>query len=284
MPSLWATADDGDPIRDLTADNFSVINNSASTNGANPETLNEAYNGFKKTIGTFDTLVTCRDYMNKIYQLTNSETDTTPLVSNAIVSDIRDDINRSTILCSFNDYGICYEDVALKDENKNDKITHFDLMLYPFKTIYGLNNKDEYINSFRINHENTNKVLHDLKNYKSISHSIKTPEGSDIACIKNYLRLKSTVTTVKKVTRSEELEILANIYAAIYENFNNRKLDFGEEIPYDTIYEVIKGADARIKDISLDEPTLYTKIMTCDNEEYPIVANDIDGTPERLST
>jgi hypothetical protein len=53
--------------------------------------------------------------MNKIYQLTESDIDTTPLVSNVIVSDIRDDINRSTPICTFNEYGICYKDVSLID-------------------------------------------------------------------------------------------------------------------------------------------------------------------------
>ena len=51
--------------------------------------------------------------MNKIYQMTENDIDTTPLVSNIIVSDIRDDINRSTPVCTFNEYGICYKDTAL---------------------------------------------------------------------------------------------------------------------------------------------------------------------------
>jgi hypothetical protein len=111
-PAIWATAN-STLIKDLSPDNFTIINNSAIKNGANPESLNAAYNNYKKTIGTFDTLVTCRDYMNKIYQLIESDTNTTPLVSNIIVSDIRDDINRSTPVCTFNEYGICYEDRGL---------------------------------------------------------------------------------------------------------------------------------------------------------------------------
>lgn len=287
VPALWGTATD-ENIKNLTADNFNVINNSAATNGADPETLTEAYNGFKKTIGTFDTLVTCRDYMNKIYQMTASDTDLTPLVSNAIVSDIRDDINRSITLCSFNDYGICYSDRSLpksiektvEDINGNpvtikateDMIEHFDLILYPFNTIYGINSKDEYVNSFKINFENKNKIQYDLKNSKTISHNIVTPGGDDIACIKNYLKLKAKITTVKKVTAAEELELLTKVYSAIYENFNCHKIDFGEEIPYETILEVIENADPRIKDVNLDEPLLYTNIMKVDNTEYSLVS------------
>jgi hypothetical protein len=100
---------------DHTADEFTCYNASAATNGTDKETLNNAYKSFKKTIGTFDTLVTCRDYMNKIYELVTSYTDTTPLVSNSIVSDIRDDINRSVTICSFDDCGINYLTTAIAD-------------------------------------------------------------------------------------------------------------------------------------------------------------------------
>lgn len=298
VPSLWGTATN-ENIKNLTAENFNVINNSAATNGADPETLTEAYNGFKKTIGTFDTLVTCRDYMNKIYQMTVSDTDLTPLVSNAIVSDIRDDINRSITLCSFNDYGICYSDRSLpktvtkeaEDISGNpvtiktteDMIEHFDLILYPFNTIYGINSKDEYVNSFKINFENKNKIQYDLKNSKTISHNIVTPDDNDIACIKNYLKLKAKITTVKKVTAAEELELLTKVYSAIYENFNCHKIDFGEEIPYETILEVIKNADPRIKDVNLDEPLLYTNIMKVDNTEYSLVSTDTNTNKDWAS-
>lgn len=107
VPSIWSTATD-DAITGLSASDFTLTNYSASTNGADPETIDTAYANFKKTIGTFDTLVTCRDYMSAIYKMTKSDYDTTPLVSNIIVTDIRDDINSAQTLCSFNEYGICY--------------------------------------------------------------------------------------------------------------------------------------------------------------------------------
>lgn len=287
-PALWSTADE-DNIKDLSADNFIVSNNSAATNGADPESLNAAYNNYKKTIGTFDTLVTCRDYMNKIYQMTESDIDTTPLVSNIIVSDIRDDINRSTPVSTFNEYGICYKDASLLDTEaislplssgsgyatvnvQTPKIEHFDLVLYPFKTIYGLNNITEYKNSFKYSPENLTKIESELALNKTIAHNIRRPivgkDDADIACIKNYLQLKARITTIKKVTSLEEEDILKNIYKAIYANFNSRQVDFGEEIPYESLLEVIQNADYRIKDVSLDEPLLNTKFcLTNDTEE-----------------
>jgi hypothetical protein len=285
-PAIWATAD-SDTIKELSADNFTVTNNSATSNGADPESLNAAYVNYKKTIGTFDTLVTCRDYMNKIYQMTESDVDTTPLVSNIIVSDIRDDINRSTPVCTFNEYGICYKDVSLKEPlvvtldngstytTTQNKIEHFDLIFYPFKTIYGLNNKTEYKNSFTYTATNLEKIKSELALTKNIAHNVVTPrvgiDDSEIACIKNYLKLKARITTVKKVTLIEEAEILNNVYKAIYANFNARQIDFGEEIPYETLVAVLKAADYRIKEVSLDEPTLSTKFSL------------ITGTEEALS-
>jgi hypothetical protein len=307
-PALWSTADI-DQIKNLGADSFTVTNGGACSNGADPESLDAAYNNYKKTIGTFDTLVTCRDYMNKIYQMTESDIDTTPLVSNIIVSDIRDDINRATPVCTFNEYGICYKDASLKEsiilenvkvkdasdpnvtytgtlETTQDRIEHFDLVFYPFKTVYGLNNKTEYKNSFKYNTENLEKIRADLALNKTIAHNIVQPvvgkDDKDIACIKNYLKLKARVTTTKKVTLIEEAEILNNIYKAIYTNFNARQIDFGEEIPYETLLSVLKNADYRIKEVNLDEPMLSTKFSLLDGSEEAL--SDAANTEELGNT
>lgn len=97
----------------LNVDDFSVTNYSAAINGNNPETLDQAYNNFKRVVGTFDTLVTCRDYMNKIYSLTEQDLDiysssTAPVVSNINVADVRTDINNAVTVCTFNEKGINY--------------------------------------------------------------------------------------------------------------------------------------------------------------------------------
>jgi hypothetical protein len=269
VPGIWSTSED-EAVSGLTKEDFVVSNITAATNGANPESINAAYNNYKKTVGTFETLVTCRDYMNKIYQLTQSETNTTPLVSNIIVSDIRDDINKAVTLCSFDEYGICYSDHSLKNGDLSDKIEHFDLVLYPFKAS-SLNTKAAYENSFKYSADNNHRIKHDLNAYKTIAHNFVDPTGDDIVCIKNYLRLKARITTVKKVTTNEESAILENIYNAIYLNFNSRHLDFGEEIPYESILEVIENADPRIKDVSLDEPSIYTKLITR-NGSYDVMS------------
>ena len=53
----------------------------------NPESLAQAYKNYQKTVGTFNTLVTLRDYENAIY----NEGD----VSNCVVSDRTCDLHNS---------------------------------------------------------------------------------------------------------------------------------------------------------------------------------------------
>lgn len=249
------TTDEWENYTDSTQ--FTVKNYSAATNGRNPESISEAYNAFKKTVGTFDTLVTCRDYMNKIYNLVTS-TDTY-LVSNVVVSDIRDDINRAQNICSFNEYGICYVDSPVIETDGTDAISHFDLILYPFKVYNNLSTKTDFQNSFTYDGSNVNLIESLLQDSKTISHQFQLPRSGDIVCIKNYLRLNAKISTTAKVNKLEEAIIIGNIKASLYSTFNMRAVDFGYEIPFDSILECIQDADTRIKNVSLEEPILYTK-------------------------
>ena len=241
---------------DVTS-NITVTNLSAAMNGKNPETITQAYNSFKKTIGTFDTLVACRDYMNKIYNLFNDVTNI-PLVSNIMVADIRNDINRAFTLCELDTEGIKY----VNKKVKGDRISNFDLVLYPFKTIYGTNTKTEYEDSFSYTEQDHLLIEAGIEKNKTLAHNIIYPEEGDITCIKNYLKLNAKITTTTKVNAAEEKNILGNIYTAISAAFNAREVDFGEEIPFDSILQVIEQADARIKNVALDEPELYVAVQT----------------------
>lgn len=76
-------------------DKISILQSEPVTNGADPEDLDSAYYNYKKTIGTFNTLVTKKDYENAIYKLTESNQ---PIISNCIVSDRTNDINYSNYI------------------------------------------------------------------------------------------------------------------------------------------------------------------------------------------
>ena len=268
------------------ADNekFAVTNTAAALNGKNPETIEQAYNGFKKTIGTFNTLVTCRDYMNKIYDLMDEKNN--PLVSNIVVSDIRDDINRSHTLCSFGDYGIVYLERANTEYSNevhrsdllNQPIDNFDLVLYPFKTYQQLDTINDYKNSFTYTDLKVPDIKAALSDIKTISHNYCQPVGNEVVCIKNYLQLNARIATVNKVNSAEESLILNNIKSALYRAFNMRELDFGEEIPYDSILHCMEKADPKIKSVILDEPILYTKFLTANGDEFELASRSSDAT------
>ena len=276
-PSTWNDEEDS-VLKEIFSqdleDIFTITNNNASTNGANIETINDAYKNYKKIIGTFDTLVTCRDYMNKIYTLLDDD-DTTSLVSNVIVSDIRDDINNSIQICSFNEYGICYSTESINSDNLNN----FDLVIYPFKTIYDSTNKSEYINSFKYTTENLNDIEEGISKNKTLAHNLKSPKATDIVCIKNYLKIDAKISTVSKLTFNERQTLLNNVYKAIYSNFNNRETEFGEQISYNVLFDVIKNADSRIKNLNLNEAGLYTTIMRADNTETAVYSV-LNGTTD----
>lgn len=274
-PAEWAettaSTSDAQVKANVSADDFTVLNPSAATNGQNPETITQAYENYKKTIGTFDTLVTCRDYMNYIYNL-YVDADSIPLVSNAIVADIRDDINNSTTLCSFNDFGICYVNRPAKRADGLG-IDNFTLKIYPFKTVMGANTPEEYRKSFTYDPTVFNQIVEALDQPKTIAHQLSLPSANmsnnglaDIACVKNFLKLNAVVTTTSRVNAVDEAAILLNIQKAIYSAFNLRKLDFGEEIPFDSILQCIANADVRIKNVSLDEPILYTRFYLANSD------------------
>ena len=240
---------------------LNIVNINAATNGKNPESINDAYKGFKKTIGTFDTLVTCRDYMNYIYNLLD-EDEIYSLVSNIMVSDRRTDINYGTQIVTFNEYGQTVINQPSED------ITAYDLCLYPLQPIKN-NTLDEYTNSFR-RLTDLNEIKSRIEYSKSISHDYKQISLDDIYLIKNYLTLNCKIATTYKVNDIERLDIINNVNTALIRDYNSRNIDYGYEIPYELLQKTIENADNRIKSITLYEPDLNTKVMLGDNEELDL--------------
>jgi hypothetical protein len=227
----------------VSAESFSVENTFAATTGANLETISQAYNNFKKTIGTFETLVTCRDYMNKIYTMTDDMGK--PMVSNILVTDIRNDLNRATTICSCDDAGIFYKETpltsvitrSLKQKNSEtlvevedevDMIDHFDLVFYPFKSYNQIrsnvkNIQEAYDSSFRYSSEDFAAVQQRINslNLKTISHNIIAPRENDIISINNYLRLNAIIGTNYKLTNEEGILLKETIKVVISNTYLN---------------------------------------------------------------
>lgn len=248
-----------------------VVNSSAATNGKNIETIDEAYEDFKKTIGTFETLVTCRDYANYIYKNMSKQ------VSNIQVADRRSDINYALNVVEYDDYG-----PTVKSESAIRGINADELCLYPLKpltnnTYTGLkyvNNSGKevfvtggYDDAYRPL-SNITPIKNRLEDSKTISHDYKDLKNDDLYFIKDNYELSVVISTAYKVNVLEQLDIKYNIKNALIKEFNSRTLDWGEEIPFDKLVEVMMNADNRITNISLMQPDHSLEFVTADGSSY----------------
>ena len=258
---------------EFSKDNLYVRNASSSFGGANPESINSAYNGFKKTIGTFNTLVTCRDYANAIYNMYDS-TNSFPLVSNVQVCDRRDDFNYSQRVVSYDDSGEATINVTPSDE-----LSAYDLCCYTLKPIYNFSKPEYFNDSFKPltvdGSTLTSTIKNNLETNKTISHDYKDFSDTEIVYLfKNMLGLSAKIVTKYKVNTNEQVEILNNIKMNLIKSFNAREVDYGVEIPYESLVSCIESADERISQVILDEPSLKTRVMNRDGDECDLISSE----------
>jgi len=274
---------------------LTIKNLYATNNGCDVQTINEAYNGYKRTIGTFDTLTSCRDYSNAIYSMVvNEKLDNTPLVSNCQVSDIRNELNYAKTVAEYGTLGAIYKDVAdetpttakvrvgtsgdfVDGEAMLPRINDFDLFVYPLNPIKNAYTQTTYDQSFKPLSTSSDDILFILKDrlddYKTISHQLKHVKNekkkteNPLYLYKNYYKLKAKIVTNNKVNKFEVAQIKDNVYQALYKNFNARELEYGEEIPYESLLNVMQNADSRIKMVLLDDPDISSFYMLQDGSE-----------------
>lgn len=261
------------PSVDFSGENnggiLTIRNASAATSGSDPETIDEAYNGYKKTVGTFDTLVTCRDYANAIYNMVNANGSN--YVSNVNVTDRRTDINASSKVVSYDENGPFEMTVVDADHGT----TAYDLILYPL-TPYGVDGVESHNLSFypMQSVSNIESGLDDY-GYSTISHDYtQTKKADDVYLIKNKMKLNASLTTTSKVTNSERLDIIGKVRNALCREYNARKLDYGYEIPFDSLLKTIESSDGRIKSVSLSEPELTTYVVNKEGKETALISSD----------
>jgi len=134
----------------------------------------------------------------------------------------------------------------------------FDLYVYAMQAY----NAGEYTdkkhwyainNSFKpASKDYVDQAILSLEDLKCVNHNFKQPVTGDILFFKNYVPLYVTITPYNKVTAKEKESIINSVYRAISENFNAGQLDFGEELSYDNVVQILLNADDRIKNIRLE--------------------------------
>lgn len=273
----------------LTKDSYS-ISNTESISAANPETLNQSYNNFKKTIGTFNTIVSKRDYTNAIY--TAVANDNTHYVSNDHVEDNVSDQNNGWNVLTRNsnatvNVNFPYVQNSGNADNSGDssnngqtslRTYYNNIYLYATKPskwdiIDTTESYDYTYNLIDITDLN-NVIIPAFENYKVIGHNFTLPSSNDIALIFNNYKLNVLISTKYKVNTLEQADVLNNVKIALYNAFNAREVDFGEKIPYSAIVSCIEGADSRIKNVFVDTPEIYTSLEFGDRSE---VKYDLDN-------
>lgn len=276
----------------LNESTVQLYNPAASVNGRNPETIEEAYKSYKKVAGTFDTLVTLRDYANAIY---NSE-----LVSNAIVSDRVNDVQCSYTITTEDPVNPLvtqqtassrmisyYKDTVPFDGDigwysydsergmelvpaasvkkgqqlyrlyaDNSELNPFNLKLYLLHSPGVIASIDDYESTFNLEHPQS-AVEQNVKGYlyeqQCIQHDF-SDILADLPCLfKNSFPVSIKIVPQHKLTTLQMDQVKRNIITALWNVCNSRAIEFGAEPNYDLIYSTIQNADDRIKTVILDE-------------------------------
>ena len=257
-----------------------VTNPKVATNGKNPESLTEAYKNYQKTIGTFKTLVTLRDYEGAIY---NED-----VVSNCVVSDRTCDLNKSykvrtkslggdefksfttTELASLSVLRDGQTEIQYRDQ---PSMNAFNIAVYALNKIPTIYDETTYNHTFTTGYQAQTAAQESIKDYKSVQHDwIDVINQGTIFpyLFKNLISLNGKVFTHQKVSAIEAEQIEKNINIKLYQTYYSRNVSFGQEIEYDDLIETILAADTRIKNVILDDPEINSYVMKSDNTIYPL--------------
>ena len=277
-------------------DKIRIIQTTGSNDGANPESLEDAFDNYKKTVGTFKTLVTLRDYINYIY---NIKVDNQYYLSNVVVSDRASDVNASAWVQTWSPTMEKKDLIVRKSDadSTQDVLTAFDLCLYVLGKGIGTNIADlnTYLNTFKTTTSSdviTTKYIiqNQLSDIKSIQHNLLVssdlygsgsgyPINSDSSLpfktiFNNLAKLKGNIITYSKLTAQEIADVQSNIKLALWSNYNSRVVNFGEQLDYTKLIEVIKKSDNRIQNVALDIPTYDIRRQNVGNNEYELMTQE----------
>ena len=273
----------------LTSSTLTITNPGSGSGGADPESIDDAYRGYKQTIGTFDTLVSLRDYFNYIMR--------SGLVSNGFVCDRTNDVQSVTkVMNTSNDVSQLVSEVKQHQATKTfsnliinsstegttgnlhnvncevfeDELTAFSLKFYLLQYSSETSTAAGFSKTFdMVLPEALSGVEAYVDTAKLITHEYvdiqpTTTEFPNVCMIKNRYPLNCRIIPQYTLTVAEKNEIKENIYKALYNGLNAVKLTFGEELDLDYIYDILTNADTRIRSVFLDSVT-YTTYAICYN-------------------
>ena len=250
----------------LNEEVIQLYNPSGTSNGSDPQSISDAYNSYRRVAGTFDTLVTLRDYINAIYQ--------SELVSNDLVSDRLNDIQSS--------YKIITDNVGSSDSiieyarninpNEND-MSPYDLKLYLLHNGGIINNVTNFNSTFDMEASQSNtatQVENYIRDIRCMQHNFQDILPNIPCMFRNLYPIKIKFVPQYELTNVQINSVKQNIIQALFDTLNSRQINFGEEPDYNLIYDTIINADERIKLITIDDfkYTTYATYWDSDNNMF----------------
>ena len=257
----------------LSSDTVAITNPFATSNGFDPETISEAFRNYKRTVGTFNTLVSLRDYQNAIKS--------SNLVSNAFVTDRSCDIQCSYQVVSqltASSDRVTREVLANRETPTSllkPEMTAYDLKIYPLYYINEVKNREDYENSFYLDSSEITKniivdyisdkscIQHDFLSLPLTPKNVDTQDRNntvffDAKMFVNEYPINCKITPKYTLSILEQQELQENVRTALYKNLNSKEIEFGEAPSYDIIYDIIMNSDSRINNLFLDDLTYTT--------------------------
>ena len=262
------TGDATTPTITLNSDNLEISNTSTIVDGHDPETIDECYRNYKKIVGTFDTLVTLRDYTNAVYN--------TGLVSNGFVTDRTNDIQDVyKIVTQETDLTNYTTIIRKKTDQKLDSLSAFDLKIYALNYKSRYNSKSDYDSTFTLFQDRDPNALGSnlwgitqlLNSNKCLSHDFMGIESDRMCLVKNKYSISCKIVPTSTLSQMQQISVKQNILQVLFNKLNAHEVDFGDSITYDYLYKILSSADDRIKNIILDTPTLDTYVVYFDSTD-----------------
>lgn len=244
--------------------NITIIQSTSSTNGRNPETIEEAYRNYKSVLGTFDTLITKNDFKNYINALYN---DNQKAVSNIAVADRSNDPASVIDIVTCENWEERHVKAVKYAADGVPEVTPYTLMLYM------LNASSDYNESFKPikNQAKLLEINAMLDQAKAINIDLSIPNGDYL--FKGIFTLSGQLITAEKVTPAEAKDIENIVLDGLKQKYSAYNVSFGQQIDYAEVIDTIQSLDARIKAVSLND-VKYKVVKATDSRDVPLDADD----------
>lgn len=252
----------------LNDQNILLYNTDASVGGEDPQSIEDAYRGYRRTAGTFETLVTLRDYMNAVYKLGKNNG-----VSNAVVSDRLNDLQSShSIVMDLG--GVSDLETITQVTDDEVDMTAYDLKLYMLYDPGQVDTLERYDSTFNMvpSKSNISKTIQTLlQEQKCIQHDF-VDILPDVPCLfQNAYNVRIKIVPQYKLDTTQINSVKVNIMSALMSSMNAHQIDFGYEPDYDAVYDVISTADERIKTVVLDDFEFTTLAIYWDSDAQDFI-------------